>query len=224
MTYAVLQPSTTYVFDVIAIDLAGNRSAASNSVTFTTPPDTTAPSPPPVITSNYVRPTRIGITWTSSSDTFSQVWYTLLMNGVVQTSNQINLRGLTFVHLTPSTTYTFEVTARDASGNTVRSNLLSVTTPPANDAIAPTAPTNLRFSFQTSPPEAWLVWDPATDNDSPGDLLYEVFVNGVHASDALGYTEDIVWCTLTGANPIKVRAVDPSGNAGPFSNEIIFIC
>jgi chitodextrinase len=223
-TYPLLQPSTTYVFEVIAIDAAGNRSAASNSVTFTTPPDTTAPSPPPVITSNYVRPTRIGVTWTSSRDTFSQVFYTLLVNGAVQSSNMINQRGLTLVRLTPATTYTFEVIASDAFGNSTRSNLLSVTTPPATDTIAPTAPTNLRFSSETSPPEAWLDWDPATDNESPGDLMYEVFVNGVLASSGIGNNEDIVYCTQTGPNTIKVRAVDPSGNAGPFSNEIIFIC
>jgi chitodextrinase len=223
-TYAVLQPGTTYVFDVIAIDLGGNRSHASNSVTFTTPPDTTPPSPPPVVSSNYVRPTRIGISWTSSSDVFSQVWYTLLVNGAVYTSNQINLRGLTLLYLTPSTTYTFEVVARDASGNATRSNLLSVTTPPATDTVAPTAPANLRFSPETSPPEAWLDWDPATDDQSPGDLMYEVFVNDVLASSGLGNNEDIVYCTLTGPNTIKVRAVDPSGNAGPFSNEIVFVC
>jgi chitodextrinase len=224
LTYAVLQPNTTYVFDVIAIDLAGNRSAASNSITFTTPPDTTAPSPPPVVTSNYVRPTRIGVTWTSSRDTFSQVFYTLLVNGAVQSSNMINQRGLTLVRLTPATTYTFEVIASDAFGNSTRSSPLSVTTPPATDNVAPTAPTNLRFSSETSPPEVWLDWDPATDNESPGDLMYEVYVNGVLASSGIGNNEDIVYCTLTGPNTFKVRAVDPSGNAGPFSNEIVLVC
>jgi chitodextrinase len=223
-TYPLLQPNTTYVFEVIAIDAAGNRSGASNSITFTTPPDTTAPSPPPVVTSNYVRPTRIGVEWTSSRDTFSQVFYTLLVNGAVQSSNMINQRGLTLVRLTPETTYTFEVIARDAFGNSVRSSPLSVTTPPATDNVPPTAPTNLRFSSETSPPEVWLDWDPATDNESPGDLMYEVYVNGVLASSGIGNNEDIVYCTLTGLNTFRVRAVDPSGNAGPFSNEISLVC
>ena len=224
LTYAVLQPNTTYVFDVIAIDAAGNRSGASNSITFTTQPDTTPPSPPPVVTANYVRPTRIGITWTSSSDTFTQVSYTLLVNGVVHGSTMFNQRGVTLLYLTPETTYTFEVIASDAFGNAARSSPLSVTTPPATDTVAPTAPTNLRFSPETSPPEAWLDWDPATDDESPGDLMYEVFVNGVLASSQIGNTEDIVNCTLNGPNTITVRAVDPSGNAGPFSNEIVLVC
>jgi hypothetical protein len=225
LTYAVLQPNTTYVFDVIAIDAAGNRSGASNSITFTTPPDTTAPSPPPVITAGYVRPTRIGITWTSSSDTFTQVSYTLLVNGAVHGSTMFNQRGLTLLYLTPETTYTFEMIASDAFGNATRSSPLSVTAPPATDTIAPTAPTNLRFSPETAPPEAWLDWDPASDNDSGGDLVYEVYVNGVLASSILHSTEDIIVdCTLTGPNTFKVRALDTSGNAGPFSNEIVLIC
>jgi len=225
LTYAVLQPNTTYVFDVIAVDGAGNRSGASNSITITVPPDTTPPSPPPVVSSNYVRPTRIGVSWTSSRDVFTQVSYTLLVNGVAHGGTFFNQRSLTLLYLTPATTYTFEVIASDAFGNAARSSPLSVTTPPATDTVAPTAPTNLRFTPETSPPEAWLDWDPATDSGSSGDLMYEVFVNGVLASSgSIGITEDIVDCTQTGPNTFEVRAVDASGNAGPFSNEIILVC
>ena len=49
-------------------------------------------------------------------------------------------------------------------------------------------------------------------------------MNGVLASNVLGNTEDIVDCAQAGPNTFKVRAVDPSGNAGPFSNEIILVC
>jgi hypothetical protein len=55
--------------------------------------------------------------------------------------------------------------------------------------------------------------------------MYEVFVNGVLVSNTnIGITEDVVDCTQTGPNTFKVRAVDASGNAGPFSNEIILAC
>jgi len=49
-------------------------------------------------------------------------------------------------------------------------------------------------------------------------------VNGVLASTGLGNVEDIVYCTLTGPNTIAVRALDTSGNASPFSNELVFVC
>jgi hypothetical protein len=60
--------------------------------------------------------------------------------------------------------------------------------------------------------------------DPPGQLMYEVFVNGVRVSSAIGYDEDIVYCAVTGLNAISVRAVDTSGNEGPFSNEIAIVC
>jgi hypothetical protein len=55
--------------------------------------------------------------------------------------------------------------------------------------------------------------------------MYEVFVNGVLANSGnIGITEAIVDCTAAGPNTFKVRAVDASGNAGPFSNEIVLLC
>jgi chitodextrinase len=223
--YPLQLPNTTFVFDVIAIDARGNRSAPSNSVTHTTPPDTAPPSPPPVVSATNVKPTRISVSWTASTDDWSQVYHSLFVNGVQQSSGLIGVRGYTVLYLSPQTTYTFEVTARDAAGNTARSNVLSVTTPAATDTVAPSAPTNLQFSSETSPPEIWLDWTAATDNsDPPGDLLYEVFVNGVHASTGIGNDEDIVYCQATGLNTIKVRAVDTSGNASAFSNEISLVC
>ena len=51
-----------------------------------------------------------------------------------------------------------------------------------------------------------------------------LFVNDELASTGIGYVSDIVYCTLTGPNTIKVRALDTSGNASAFSNELIFVC
>jgi hypothetical protein len=101
-----------------------------------------------------------------------------------------------------------------------------VTTPPATESIPPTAPTNLRLSPETSAPEIWLDWDASSDNFDPaGQLLYEVWVAGVRASTIIGSnTDEIVYCQVTGENTIAVRAIDTSGNVGPFSNEIVFVC
>jgi len=57
----------------------------------------------------------------------------------------------TVFYLEPSTTHTFRVTASDYFGNSVDSNVLSVTTPPKADNVAPT---NLQFSFQTAHPSS----------------------------------------------------------------------
>jgi chitodextrinase len=224
-TYPLLQPGTSYSFNVIAIDSHGHRSAPSNSVQFSTPPDTTPPSPPPTISATRVLPTRISVSWTASVDDFSQVFHTLLVDGAPVSAGLIGFRSMTLPYLEPSSTHTFQVIASDRFGNAAPSNVLTVTTPPAIENVPPTAPSNLRLSSETSAPEIWLDWDGSTDNhDPPADILYEVHVNGVRVSTAIGYVEDIVYCQVTGPNVIEVRAIDTSGNVSPFSNELVFVC
>ena len=80
-TFSKLWPGTTFNYSVIAITSTGKRSATSNTVTYTTPADTTAPSAPTLsLTGTW--PVRISVAWTASvDDVGSQVWYTLLVNG-----------------------------------------------------------------------------------------------------------------------------------------------
>ncbi len=226
LTRTQLLPDRTFSFSVYAINSVGNRSASSNTVTYTTPPDTTPPSPPPTLSATGVHPVRISVAWTASTDNLSQVWTTLFMNDAPVAADQIGFRSATLFYLTPSTTYVFRVTARDASGNTVTSNILSVTTPPVTDTVAPTAPTNLRPSPETSSPEIWLDWTPSTDNVDPqSQLLYEIYQNGVLTADGgIGAPEGITFCRFTGPTEIVLRTVDTSGNRSEPSNAIMFDC
>ena len=83
----------------------------------------------------------------------------------------------------------------------------------------------LRLSFQSSIPEIWLNWDQSTDDSDPQSLLmYEVFLNGVldPLGTTIGYGDTITYCQGPGTNTVAVRAVDSSGNASAFSNEITF--
>lgn len=225
-SHSKLWPNTTFRYSVVALDTAGNRSASSNTVTYTTPPDTTAPSPPPTLTATKVYPTRIYLAWTASKDNVSQVWYTLYRNGVQEGSNLIGSNGATLLELTPATTYTFKVTAGDAFGNVTESNTLSVTTPPVTDTVPPTVPTNLALSSESSPPEIWLDWDQSTDDtDLQSEILYDVYVNGELDHAAIGYGETITYCRPAGVrNTIVLRAVDTSGNESAPSNDIAFDC
>ena len=223
-THPSLTPGATYTFSVVVVSSNGQRSGSSNSVTVTIPPDTTPPTAP-VLSTLLIFPTRVHLSWTASTDNTSQVWTTLHVDGAPYFGPSIGFTGVPVLYLEPGSTHTFQVFARDRFGNTSQSNVVTETLPPKNDAIAPSAPTNLTFRFETSPPEAWLAWTAATDNlDPQGQILYEVFVNDVLASTGIGAAEDIVYCTLTGPNTIKVRALDTSGNASPFSNELVFVC
>ena len=132
----------------------------------------------------------------------------------------------TVFYLEPQSTHTFRVTARDYFGNSVESNVLTVTTTAKTDNVAPTAPTDLRFTFQTDPPELWLAWFPSTDDtDSQALILYETYLNGVLVPDGLvGGTNTIAYCRDIGPTSVVVRAVDTSGNRSGPSNELNINC
>ena len=226
ITRTQLLPGRTFTFSVYAIDANGKRSTSSNTVTFTTPPDTTPPSPAPVLSLTAVFPTRISVAWTASTDNLSQVWYTLTVDGTPVSPGQINFQSATLFYRSPQTTYVFAVSARDASGNTVEGNVLSVTTPAVTETTPPTVPTNLTLGPNTSSPEIWLDWTGSTDNVDPQSLiLYEIYQNGVLTSDGgIGATDGITFCRFMGAIDIVIRAIDTSGNRSGPSNTLPFVC
>jgi hypothetical protein len=210
---------------VIAITSTGKRSASSNTVTYTTPADTTAPSAP-TLSLTDIWPVRISVAWTASvDDVGSQVWYTLLVNGASYGADQIGYRSALVLDRSPATTYTLQVTVRDFFDNTNQSNVVTVTTPATTDSTLPTTPTNLRLSPEASSPEIWLEWDQSTDDTDPqSQILYDVYVNGVPEHVAIGYSDELVYCRDTGPTTLTVQAIDTSGNASGHSNEIVFIC
>lgn len=217
-----LLPNTTFNYSVIAIDAAGNRSGSSNTVSHTTPPDTTPPTAP-TLSVTGVWPVRISLSWTTSVDNATQVFYTLLADGSPYGADMIGSRSALVLDRSPSTTYVFKVTVRDGYGNTNESNVVTVTTPGVTDTVPPTAPTNLRLSSESSAPEIWLDWDQSTDDTDPqSQILYDVYLNGEPEHAAVGYGETVVYCRGEGPNTIAIRAVDTSGNASVFSNEIVF--
>ena len=224
LSLSKLWPGRTTTYTVVTVNANGNRSAPSNTVTHTTPPDTTPPGPAPVVTAQAVHPARITVSWTQAVDNITQTFHTLFVDGVPVT--EAFLSSWTVFYLEPSSTHTFKVTARDYFGNTVEGNVLTVTTPPKTDNVPPTAPTNLRFTFQTNQPELWLEWDPSTDDtDSQGLILYETYLNGILVPDGLvGGTNTVAYCRDLGPTSVVLRAVDTSGNRSGPSNELNIDC
>lgn len=113
-----LTPSTSYTFTVRARDAAGNTSPASAGVTVTTrapEPDTVPPTVPGTPVASAITSTSATLTWPASTDNVGVVGYDIFTGGTqvgTSTTNSFNATGLT-----PSTTYSFTVRARDAAGN-----------------------------------------------------------------------------------------------------------
>jgi hypothetical protein len=221
LTRTVSLPNTTFTFSVYAIDAAGNRSANSNAVSFTTQADTTAPSPAPVISAMTLRPTSVVLTWPPAVDDFgSQVWYTLFVNGSPYVVD-LSATSWTLLTLTPETTYVVEVSARDRDRNVATGPPLVITTPAKTDGQAPTPPTGLRADSPDGL-DLRVRWNASTDDaDLQSDIRYEVYLDGVLAAVGLG-TQTWASCESNAPVAIFVRAVDTSGNTSEPSDTLIF--
>ena len=223
LAFTRLWPEQTYRYTVYAVDAAGNRSGDSNMVSYTVPADVTPPTPAPQLTVTPISPARAGFSWTRSVDNVSQVQYTLYANGIPQVA-LFDYTHHTLFYLTPSTTYEFQVIARDVFGNAVEGNTVSMTTPSSADTVPPTAPTNLTGAEMAD--EVHMNWGLSTDNSDPQSvILYEFYLNGVLNPDVVFGSSGFVYCReASGFTTVVARAVDTSGNRSEPSNEIVVQC
>ncbi len=219
-----LAANVTHSWVVRAVDTRGNGSRESNTVSYKTPPDVTAPSTP-TLSAPFVGAKRVELDWTDSVDDVSGVTYTVNVNGSPARTDTLSHAVLD--GLSPSTSYAVNVSARDRAGNSVTSNTLTVTTPAATDTSPPSAPGNL-MGLEVGSCEGWLSWDPSTDDVDPASTIrYDAYVNGVFDSATIGYTKSIVYATKNGTNTYTIVAVDSAGNESqPSTVEIpnMFLC
>jgi hypothetical protein len=214
---------------VTAVDKALNQSGKSNTITVTTPRDTTPPTAP-VLTGSVRGPSQVSLTWTRSTDDLSEfVVYRIFANGVRVTEhlNWIGETSLVLRHLTPSTTTTFTVQALDFGGNSATSNAVTLTTGASSDVTPPSAPTNVRIVGSFGCPGFFVGWTQSTDDTDPQHLIeYEIYVNGVLSPLAVsaGVDQDFVYATDSGANTFTVKAVDQTGNPSEASNGVTEFC
>jgi chitodextrinase len=163
--------------------------------------------------------------WTASTDASGIEVYDIYRNGVYfgYTQNFSNLQ-FTAAGLTPNTSYTFTVRAKDKAQNWGPfSNPLVVTTnaESGNDTTPPTAPGNLTLVSKTTN-SVTMGWTASTD--ASGIEVYDIYRNGVY----FGYTQNFsnLQFTATGLTPntsytFTVKAKDKAQNWGPFSNPLV---
>ncbi|HET6771590.1 MAG TPA: DNRLRE domain-containing protein [Actinomycetota bacterium] len=132
-----VSPNITYSYQVRARDAAGNPSGFSNTLTVTTPAaaDTTPPSNPSNLQATSVTSNRVDMTWTASTDNVGVTAYDIYRNSSLLTSVGA-VTSFSDTTVSSSTTYSYQVRARDAAGNPSGfSNTLTVTTPAAGAAL-----------------------------------------------------------------------------------------
>lgn len=123
---------TMHIYQVIAVDAAGNRSVPSASLPVAwSSADAEAPSAPEVRTSTVTSAT-VELLWSPASDNVGVKEYRIY-RGSTQVGNTDKRRFLDR-GLKANTTYTYSVVAVDAAGNTTISETVKVTTKAASKA------------------------------------------------------------------------------------------
>jgi len=142
-----LAASTSYNFDVRARDDFGNVSALrSGSFATIAAVDITPPTQPPSLSLTPAS-TSVSASWGASTDETALAGYDYRVVGVTNfTSVNVPTTSGSVSGLSPSTGYTFEVRARDATGNvsTVRSQAFTTQAFTATVQVSGSAPVDLR--------------------------------------------------------------------------------
>ena len=136
--------STAYGYEVRATDAAGNLGPFSNSATATTPAstDTTPPSAPGTLAAHAVSAGEIDLTWGAASDNVGVTGYEVFRctGAACGSFTKVGQAGggtttYSDTGLTAATSYSYEVRALDAAGNTGPfSNTVSAATSPSNSS------------------------------------------------------------------------------------------
>jgi chitodextrinase len=129
--------STSYSYQVMAYDSAGNSSNLSNAASVTTPsaPDTVPPSIPANLAANSVSSSQINLSWSPSTDNIAVSSYDIYRNSSKVASVSGATTSFGDAALAASTNYSYYVIARDGAGNSsAASNIASAITQPKPSA------------------------------------------------------------------------------------------
>jgi hypothetical protein len=216
-----LTPGTTYFFNVIVKDQAGNKSSYSMRSAATPTPDTTAPTPGNTgLITAVTSSNSITLGWTKATDNVSSqpaLAYEVRRsttanidtvadaeaNGIIVKAYTNDINAFVVTGLTPGTTYFFNVIVKDEAGNKSTYSMRNTATAPVLDTSAPTPGTGGQINASPNASGVTLTWAKATDNVSAASALkYEVRmsstsnIDGVATAEANGtvvkaYTNDI---------------------------------
>lgn len=156
-TITGLSASTSYPFYVIAKDAAVNSSPASNTVNGSTTAlvsDIQNPTAPTNLAVMGSSSSTVSLSWTASTDNIGVTSYDVYVNSVFKSS----VSGTTAIvnGLTPTTTYSFYVIAKDAAGNpSPQSNSVNGTTTVVSSSCASENFENIPASASSYATRTW---------------------------------------------------------------------
>ncbi len=192
---------------------AGGICDENNTLTLSASTDTAAPTAPTGLEASAITSRTFTLSWTAATDNLGVTQYDIFKDNVnVGSTTELSYK---ITGVSPGTTCSFKVKARDAAGNiSDESVVLSVTT--LEDTEKPTVVTGLTAS-EVSCTSFKLSWSPAEDNvEVAGYDIYIYAVYGEIYNELIGSTTELSY-TIKGLPPgttcsFRVKARDAAGN------------
>ena len=200
----------TYIFQVVAIDAAGNRSLPAQFQLVV--PDVTPPSAT-ILTARPNGSTAASLRWTPAEDNVGVAAYVVTRDSAVVATLSGTALAYEDTALASDRTYAYAVQAVDSAGNSGPAAAANVTLVSA-DVTAPSVPTDLRAQALERR-RVSLTWSASTD-DRAGTIRYQVF-RGTAKVGVVTTTSFMDQPPTTGTYRYRVRAVDAAGNRSAFT-------
>lgn len=200
-TVTGLNNSTSYTFKVKVKDTSGNISTGIEVTGSTAVPDTISPENVTNVNHSNLTDRSLTLSWTASTSTDIAGYEVHKNSELLQT-----VTGLThsITGLTPSTSYTFTIKAKDHSGNIASGTQYNITT--LADTTAPDNVTNLQET-NLKDTSLTLTWTASIASDVQG---YNIYKDGVkiNSSAVTATTYNVTGLTKSTTYNFTVKATD----------------
>jgi chitodextrinase len=196
-----------------AKDSAGNTSTVQSATYTINIPDTTPPADVTNLVASNVAETSLTLSWTTS--TSSDIASYDVYNGVTFLTN---VTGTTYnvTNLSHSTDYTFNVIAKDESGNESIGASVDVTTLVATDTTPPENVTNLVATPSETTVD--LSWTASASSDV---MSYDVYEGANLLGNVTGTAYQVTGLTASTEYTFVVKAKDGSGNVASGESVVV---
>ncbi|WP_420707444.1 glycosyl hydrolase family 18 protein [Paenibacillus sp. 1001270B_150601_E10] len=179
--------------------------------------DQLPPTIPTGVTASNITSSSAQLSWTPSQDNVGVTGYDVYLGNALYVS--VASTTATLSGLSPNTSYTVTVKAKDAAGNLSGSSAPApfTTLPASADTTPPTPPTILTSAAITDS-SVTLTWSGATDN--VGVAAYEVY-NGTNlAATVTGTTYTVSNLAPNTAYTFQIKSKDAAGNTSALSKKL----
>ena len=210
---------TTYYYEVSAVNAVG-EGLPSNERSATPVASSAVPTAPTLMSATPGN--SVTLVWSAPASTGGSpiTGYNIYRGTTSGGENLLlavgNVTTYTDETTTDGTTYYYQVSAVNASGESARSIERSAT-PHASDTTPPSTPSGLKVLL-TGTTQIALGWNPSTDNT--GVTAYQIFRNGSLVG-TVGLSRYLASGLAPGASyTFQVRALDAAGNQSPASTSL----